>query len=179
MKALNTYPLTAKPFAVIENRISAALAVDKLLYGVTYDREARLEPLGADMLPFIQPVNASYSEKIFAGGHNNQNNPNYTHWNTVADGRVSLLVAGRREYGLVQRSTGDAEDGKGILEWIARLQDAIELDATGLVDPFLEGSLSRPVAFSIQNNYISDLSFVLLLDVSFQTNIFLRGQRTP
>ena len=177
MKALNTYPLTAQPFAVIENRISAALAVDKLLYGVTYDREARLEPLGADMLPFIQPVNASYSEKIFAGGHSNPNHLN--EWHTVADGRVSLLVAGRREYGLVQRSTGDAEDGKGILEWIARLQDAIELDATGVVDPFLEGSLSRPVSFSIQNNYISDLSFVLLLDVSFQTNIFLRGQRTP
>ena len=177
MKDLNTYPLTAQPFAVIENRISAALAVDKLLYGVTYDREARLEPLGADMLPFIQPVNASYSEKIFAGGHSNPNHLN--EWHTVADGRVSLLVAGRREYGLVQRSTGDAEDGKGILEWIARLQDAIELDATGVVDPFLEGSLSRPVSFSIQNNYISDLSFVLLLDVSFQTNIFLRGQRTP
>lgn len=177
MKALNTYPATAQPFAVIENRISAALVSGKLLYGVTYDREAHLEPLGADMLPFIQPVNASYSEKIFAGGYDNPNHLN--EWNTVADGKVSLLVAGRREYGLVQRSTGDAEDGRGVLEWIARLQDAIELDSAGVVDPFLEGSLSKPVSFSIQNNYISDLSFVLLLDVSFQTNIFFRGQRTP
>lgn len=172
------YPIPTRPIVVIENRIKESIAdPDGLLYGVTYDREARIQPLAADTLPFIQPVDYPYSERIFGGAAREGDNVGNTP--LITDGVLSLFVGARREYGMVIRDANNPADGKGVLQWANRLKDVIETDEFGNIDAFLSGTLAKPVSFVIRNNYVSELAFVVMLEVNLFTVPFYRGGRTP
>ena len=174
------YPIPARAFAVMDARIAfwSAAGSGRVLVGVTYDREALLEPMGADMLPMIQPVDYTWEETIFGGASSARERVGNTQ--VVSEITSTFFVAGRREYGLIQRSTDNPEDGKGVLEWVSRLQDALEKSVDdGRQDSLLEGTLAKPMRFVCRQNYLSDLSFALLLEVSLFTMPYWRAGRTP
>lgn len=175
---LDAYPVPVRPIVVIENRIQKSISdANGLLKGVIYDREARIQPLGCDTLPFIQPVDYPYFERIFGGaardGQHKGNTP------LITEGVLSFFVASRREYGMVTRDATDPTDGVGVFQWCDRLKDVIETDEDGNVDAFLSGTVAKPVSFTVRNNYVSDLAYVVLLEVTLFSVPFYRGGRTP
>lgn len=184
---IEDYPIPVRPFAVMEARIQAALETGKLLDGVTYDREATVQHMGADLLPLIQPSEFTLEEAIFAGRSRTPGLQGNTQ--LVSNGVISFFVAARREYGFARRSQSDTEDGRGVFEWASILQDVIEThvgggpvdeeteEPTDIEDAFLLGTLARPISFRVRENFISDLSFIVILECTVMTVPYWRAGR--
>ena len=66
----------------------------------------------------------------------------------------------------------------GIVEWSAKVRDAIETNEDGKVDAFLEETLAKPIMFSVAESYVDDVVWVVNLRVEGWTRNFTRGGRT-
>lgn len=163
-----------RPFAVMEYRIQEASrkGLGGLLDGVYYDAEARLEPLGADRLPMIQPIDMRLVELQQAGAvlTGIGNVPTFTEEEAI------FLVVSSARYRWVKR--GDATQN-GVRDWVARFMDTIELDPdTGTVDTYLQDTVRRPITLSTQEIYMSQLVLAIEVRVSYETVAYHRGGRT-
>lgn len=176
--ATNLYPIPMRCITVIEKRIQKQMEAGGFLDGIKeYDREGRVDVLGSDSLPIIQPLQYTYNEEIWGGaaktGQARGNTP------LRAVGTLELFVGGRAEYGMFRRDDAD-DKGTGIMEWIDKLKDSIEMKEDGVTaDAFLGDTVMEPVSFQLGENYISNLTLALILEVRLTTVGYYRGERSP
>jgi hypothetical protein len=182
---INDYPIPARPFAVMESRIIAATAAGKKLADVTYDRECHVHHMGADDLPMIQPTEFTFFERVFGG--RSQTPALQGNTQLVSEAKVGFFVIGRREYGFTRAETAD---GKGVMEWASILMDVIETNVGGGVavppslvkpdiqDAFLLGTLAKPVTFDIKENFVAELSLIVLVECTLFSVPYWRAGRS-
>jgi len=180
---LEDYPVTVRPMKVIEDRLvyQSEEGEERLLDGISYDREGVVQITAKDILPLVQNIELKFIESISEGAPSAGDS---IKGNTVVkqDAILSLLISGRREYGFFQRESEDEDEtaGRGVMEWIARVQDAIEWDhVSSTRDARLLLTLDRPVSFEIRETFYSDLSISILVDVRWQCRRFCRSSRVP
>ena len=179
--ALKHIPVGLGPAFVIDERLAyhSKEGSGRILDGLRYDREGQIEADGAEDLPFIQPITVQDQETfpeagVATAGVRNQ---------------VSLffLVGAKREYGMFSRTphqevTGEdvLDHGTGVLEWLMRVRDAIETtpDGNSNVDPLLDGTLGKPITSAVREAPVSDLSWCLLLEVTYDLANTCRGARS-
>lgn len=167
------YPIPIQPFRVLYDRIQASLASGKLLYGCFYDRELKLDSLGHDRLPMIQPLGIEYDELIFGGQSPTPGQVGNTP--VVVDGRISYFVAAKRDYAFCRL---DSTERLGVFEWVSRFCDVLEgVYEAGGRDSLLCGTCRKPIKISVKENYVSELSQAVRVEVEYYTVPFTRAGR--
>lgn len=173
---LETYPIGIRPLVVIDKRLRyhAEAGKMRILDGMLIEKEAEVGIFGGDTLPACVIFQYTTEEEIFPGAGRMVDHPGNGVFRTI--GEMEILVAAKREYGMFGR-----EDLKhrniGVNEWAERVKDAIDTSEDGKTDSFLEDTCSQPVTFNIEENYISDLTFALILRIGLTTIPHYRGQR--
>jgi len=174
--ALEDVPFAIRPFYVVDRRIEYhCQAEGSLLEGLKYDREGKIDASGDKDLPFIQPITINDEEGHAVGaGHGVENIQTFY-----------FLIGSKRENGLFRRNyTTDKEandyEEAGVMDWVGRVRDAIETKADGTEesDPLLDGTISTPFLTAIREAPVSDMTWCMLLEVSFVIPSTCRGQRS-
>jgi hypothetical protein len=171
MPTLYDMPQMVRPFWVIDRRLAYHTAQSgRLLYGLAYDPTATHEVRGVRDLPFIMPYVYTDQEAIGPGA---KLGPNASpQWDTLT---ANYWLSARRDYGLFQADPTGAK--YGILDWVAKVRDAIETDEAGVIDDRLSGMASRPITFAVRENDVTEMSWSVLLEVVVQTDTYGRGTR--
>jgi len=171
------------PLWVIDRRLTyhTEKEKDRLLDGLTYDREGTVEIDGMEDLPMCQPLTISDQEGWAPGGGGTLGTP------IMVSTAFQLLVAAKREYGLFRRDptaiiSGDDANymGVGVLEWVNKIRDAVErkVDGTDAVDALLEGSISKPVLTTVRDMPVTDLAWTMLIEFRIDIESICRGARS-
>lgn len=181
MKPLDQYAIPIRPLVVIERRIKRQLE-GGFLAGLRYDREGTLKPTGATDLPFLQPLMFSYEEVLWGGAGKDTQRRGNTPVRT--EGTLELLVCAQRVFGFFDNGDREPEAGipndlMGAYEWLEKVKDSIETSKSGDGDAFLHRTVMEPVTYTVRENYMSDLTLALLLEVKVITMGSVRGQRSP
>lgn len=167
-------PLTLRAIWVMDQRLTAASKSGGLLHGLNYSHEAKKAAQGAKDLPYAALHTVEDEEGVGLGAGNN----------IGLVRSVFMQVAGRRDYGLFRRDMSapvmdPGKQGRGVLEWIEYIKDAIERHANGTVDWALEGSLVKPLIFRARQQETDDEQSVsYLLEISYEFPALCRGNRT-
>jgi len=172
-----------RPFWELDRRLAYhATNALGLLYGTNYDdkMEVGIDAIGVDDLPLVQPFLFTSDEAIFPGapsaGHTAGSTP-------IRDEFVlTFLILTDRENGLVRRSPSVTDEigAYGIREFVSRVKDAMETnpDSPTAKDSLLCGTLVEPMKFSVHENNVSELSWMVGLNVTMRVHPSCRGVRT-
>lgn len=149
-----------------------------MLRGLKYDKEGTFKVEGEDDLPLCQPYSLNLAESISPGA------PRTNDISKLASpvaGTQTLVyrVAVRRKDGWFRRDPTDSTQAKGLLEWLALIQDAIETtrDGEDEVDCSLDGALMKPPTFRIQETETTQKAFHCYLEVELDIKHHCRGER--
>ena len=178
--ALSDYPPMCRPFRVIDERLTYHIATGRILDGLSYDFEGKLEGRGVREYPFIQPVAFSDVETIGPGanismsaesGNVQGNSPS---WDEQS---FAFWVFARRTYGFYQRDTTGTK--YGVMDWVAKIRDAVEtkVDGSGDLDRRLEGTVARNIQSVVSQNETTEIGWACLLEFNLQTDTYCPGGR--
>lgn len=190
----------------LENYIKAVHEIDqrliyhsvessgRLLDGVLYDRAHTVKPLGVAQLPYVQPLDWNDQEEAgVAGGSVDADCPeniNVAYKHTM---QVTYLVGARKEWGWFAQDNTDVgltasdtidpkyiEGGLGIMQVIARVKDAVETTRDGFAtyDGSLGGLLFQPLAIAVRENFLTDTSSCVVLEIEMMLEAECRGKRS-
>jgi len=168
-----------RPFWEIERRMTYHCQdiAGRLCRKMNFDAEGVNEADGAEDLPYIVPFTMSDAEVIGAGAVPEDFAIGSS--NVQITQVFQFMIASRREYGLVRSDPTTVPDRKkGILEWIGCVRDAIETDTDGTIDPLLKESVFRPIAFSVSDLVVTELSWQAIMRVECAIPHWTRGGRT-
>ena len=170
------------PLWVIDKRLAYHAHPDytgRLLSGLKYDREGKIQTIGERDLPFVSVLWHEDSEGYGVGRHG-ADGPFIQ-----SDMTFSLLIAAKREYGLFLRDpvsaiTEPSHDGMGALEWLLKVRDAIECRAEEppLMDWTLEATVERPLLFRASVKEISELAWSYQMDIEVHIEQIARAKRS-
>lgn len=146
-----------------------------MLDGLTFKREGNFEAKGKQDLPYVQWYGLEDEEDWTAGA----GTP------VKSERKLLLEICAFRAYGMFRRdptaALADSDTmggGKGVLEWVELVRDAIETKTTGETDPLLDGTQSRPILTAIREQTPSDLGWSFLLEVTVTIDSMCRGMRS-
>jgi len=170
------------PYWVLTQRLayhSDVDSTDRLLSGLAFDREGKIQTIGDEDLPFVSLLNYEDQEGYGTGTAGTQG-PFIEH-----KGILSLLVAAKRDYGMFRRDpisavTEPEFEGVGALEWALRVRDAIEKTMTepATMDWTMQGTVQRPLLFRCNLAEVSNLSWSFVIDVDIYIERIPRASRS-
>jgi len=165
----------------------------RLLDGMFYDRGFTQQLYGVNKLPMIQPFEFSGEEEVSLAGHSvdPSTGRRQLHRPAMTQNRQRLFyfVLARKIYGWFARDPQNldpnpevVDGGLGIMQWVARVKDAMEFQAEDddfdHPDPSLNTFLKRPLKIDIRENFLTEQSFMVLMEVEITTDFNLRGRRS-
>lgn len=164
-------PLMVRPFWVIDQRLTYHTAQSgRLLWGLKYDPTLAHQVRGVRDLPFIMPYVYTDAETIGPGAKMGSNAS--PQWDALT---LQFWLSSRKDFGLFQRDPTGSQFG--LLDWIAKVRDAIETTEDGIIDDRLDSTACRPIGFAVRENDVSELSWTALLEITIQTDTYGRGTR--
>jgi len=179
MPELYQIEMYVRPYWEIERRLTYHCRdIDgRICRKLNFDREGVNEADGAEDLPYIVPYTMSDTEVIGAGAVPDELTSGSS--NVQITQVFQFMIASRREYGLVRDDpTTQPSRKKGILEWIGCVRDAIETDTDDTKDPLLKEAVFRPVAFSITDLAVTELSWQAIMRAECAIPHWSRAGRT-
>jgi len=174
--------LSLGPLWVIDKRLSFHSHPDyddRILSGLRFDREGKIQNIGERDLPFVSVLGYTDSEG-YGMGHPGTQGPFIEY-----HGNLSLMISAKRDYGLMRRNpdaTGDPRYvGTGALEWAQRVKDAIELTAEDppFMDWTMDGTVLRPCKITSSEAEVSMLAWTIVLTVELHIEQIPRASRSP
>ena len=170
------------PLWVIDNRLAYHAHpdhTDRLLSGLRFDREGKIDLVGARDLPYVSVNGYEDSEGYGARDAGPEESP------VEYSARLTLLIGAKRDYGLMMRDpratiTDNRYEGIGAAEWVQRVKDAIETTAENSprMDWTLDGTVLRPCLFTTDSADISNLVWLIRLDVQIWIEQINRAHRS-
>ena len=167
-----------RPAWVIDKRLRFHTTAGEMLAGMTYRSFPDHEEDGKGSFPYVRTYEMSMEENAGAGAWKGQS--------TVAAGNqpyepsitLDMRIAVKRANGLCRVDPYDESKGRGLLEWVALVEDAIEIDLDGQTDARLEQSCGRPVIFEVSDTEVSQLTWAATLRVKCIMPFLHRGSRS-
>ena len=172
------YPPSVRPVRVIEERIEYHVGSGRLLDGLKYDREGKLEGRGVRDFPYLQPVAYSDVETIGPGANKTRSLNGDSQGNSPAwdEQTITFWLWSRREYGFYQRDTAGTKFG--VCDWVAKVRDAVETKVDGVsVDRRLEETLAYPIQSVVSQNETTEIGWGVLLEFILRTDTYCAGHR--
>lgn len=169
----STYPSRlTKPIDVIHHRLKRESGDDGILKGLKVLHSPIVRVEGKDQLPNVCMVEYMDQESPWAGAKTN---------NKMSSNNIELQVTASFMLSF------PADDGNyaiplneqpwGMLNWIERFKDTLEIGDDGQVDATLEMSCIRPFYCHVRESDIMDLSWSILIDVELYPMAIQRGTR--
>ena len=170
------------PLWVIDNRLAYHAHpdyTDRVLSGMRFDREGKIQNIGDADLPFVSILNYIENEATGVGS------PCFGGPHIQYQSTVSMMICAKREYGLMMRdpraeNIDTRYEGVGALEWAQRVKDAIETKAESYpaVDWTLDGTVYQPCVFRLRVAEISNLCWSCVLEVDTVVEQIERAKRS-
>jgi len=158
-----TYPSRlVKPIDVMHHRLKREADKGGILEGLNVLQSPLIRVEGSDQLPNVCMVDYSDNENPFAGAKtNNKMSSN----NVETESTASFLLSFNRENG--NYSIPLNSQPWGMINWIERFKDTLEVDDNGQADATLEMSCMKPLYCHVRETEVMDLSWSILIDVEF------------
>lgn len=171
------------PFAqslwMIDKRLSYHSQKGNMLSGLKYRKTPEIEEDGKSSFPYLRLMDFSYEEQHARGGPRELSVPSQGNSPTFYVITCEYKLTCRRANGLFRKDPYDTSKGKGLLEWLALVTDAIETDEGGFVDARLDNSTANPVMYRVDGTEPSQLGWSADFSVivsSFMTRGFRSNQ---
>lgn len=168
-----TYPSRlVKPVDVMHHRLKRESAKGGILEGLKILQSPLIRVEGSDELPNVCMVDYSDNEIAWAGAKtNSKRSSNQVENEAVA----SFLLSFNRDNG--NYSIPLNQKPWGLLNWVERFKDTLEIGDDGQVDATLEFSCMKPLYCQVRESEVMDLSWSVLIDVEFCPFPIQRGTR--
>ena len=165
-------PHISTPLRVIISRINRELGAGGKLEGCVFSRRPTTDSEGEDQLPNIRFSGYSDEEQNFAGAKSMTALSNSVVRSTQ---QLMFTLAFRAENGPFSE---DGTSQLGLMDWVSRFKDTIELDANGCQDLTLEGSCVEPMLTSVENTEVNEISWIIEYMVVLYPLPYNRGTRS-
>lgn len=162
-------PHYANPIQVLVHRILRETSEGRLLYPCKFSRKPYRDNEGEEQLPNIRLQ--SYTDEENPFGENTHPSANII----TSNQNVTFLLAFNKNYGPWSE---DAKSQLGLLDWISRFKDAIELDDEGCPDLTLNNTCVVPLTSSVIETSANELSWMIEFSVTLQPAPIARGTRS-
>jgi hypothetical protein len=165
-------PHIADALNEIITRIKRELGAGGKLEGCAFNRRPTTDSEGEDQLPNIRFTGYSDEEENFAGAKAMTNLSNSVVRSTQ---NLTFSLAFRAENGPF------SQDGKtqlGLLDWISRFKDSIELDSNSCQDLTLNSSCVEPMLTSVSSTEVNEISWIIEFQVMIYPIPYIRGTRS-
>ncbi len=162
-------PHFAKPLQVLIGRILRETSPGRLLHPCKFSRMPYRDNEGEDQLPNIRLQ--SYADEESPFGHDTHPAANII---TSAQ-NITFLLAFNKDCGPWSE---DASTKLGLLDWISRFKDSIELDDEGCPDLSLDGSCVAPLTSAVTETAVNEISWMIEFVVSLHPSPIGRGKRS-
>lgn len=183
MPDLSLFIPSVRCIAAIRNRLEYFTARPndgspaRLLDGLRFERTTTLKEEGQDGLPYVQLYDVLSEESYLVTGAR-AGGPRGTPGASELYA-CRLLIVVEAEAGFVRSDPSDATQKLGLLEWVAKVKDAIETDEDdGVPDARLCGSLVKPPMWNLVRTDPAQLSLSGFLDAELLTVVHQRGERS-
>ena len=155
-------------FIVLIERIKNHCAEGGILSPCNFNSSQRTEAEGIDQLPNISFLNIEIEEDTFPA----LGDANTTPLISVFD--VRFLLSFNKDYSIY---SSDGESMLGLMDWIPRFKDSIEIDESGLLDTHLKQTLIEPLLVSVESTEMQEISWTIEFSVKLKLRPFNRGTR--
>ncbi len=168
---MNT-PIFGLPLKELIGRIRNATDSTGLLYPARFISSPQLTVEGVDQLPRINFQNYNDEDTSFSGGA--KTNPFST--SIVRTKQVAtFLLAFNKENGY---QSEDGETRLGLMDWVSRFKDAVELIEPGQPDLTLNGSCIEPMEIVVENTEADEISWNIEFSISLYPVPYARSSRS-
>ena len=165
-------PHYADALRVLVSRIKRELAAGKLLYPCKYFRTPEVKVEGISDLPNITMSGYEDEEESFGAGAKTATNLSTNIVRTEQN--LSFLLAFNKEYGPF---SDDGVSQLGLMDWISRFKDAVELNDEGCPDLMMDETCVEPLYVSVGDTEVSELSWIVEFRITMFPKPLARGTR--
>lgn len=162
---------------VIDKRLAFHAQDGQMLDGLTYRRVPDIEEDGKGSFPYLRMMDMNYREEHAAGAWKEFSGSDEGNTPTIYTVELDFRLSVKRSYGLFRSDPFNPEQGKGLMEWLALVTDAIESNEFGITDSRLESSVGRPVMYSVGGTELSQLAWSADFTIT-TTSFMVRGFRS-
>jgi len=166
---------TAGPVATLCRRIQWHCNTENaggLLHGLRFTQEPSWTVEGDRDLPNLCIIDYGDREEVWAGGTTDpQGRGNSVMWQVQL---ITFMLSVRKKHGLF---AADVSNPRGLMDWISRIRDAMDLDESGNPDASLGQTAFRPFLTEIVDTTVRDLSWSCGIRTTIYTRDFNRGSR--
>ena len=166
-------PHISDPLREIISRIKRETGASGKLYPCTFSRVPFKRVEGDQQLPNITLQNFSDEDEPFMAGAKQ---------NTALSANVvkttqtlTFFLCFNMDNGIYSE---DGDSQLGLMDWVARFKDTIEINDEGCQDLTLNGTCLEPLYTSLQNTELEELSWVLEFIVTLYPKPLARGSRS-
>ncbi len=174
------YPLYAAALAVMVKRLQFHSGPAQFLEGVGFKQElVSSETVGADKLPALRMLSFGATESHGPGAPSaSQGGPARNNTPQQCEQVWSFMLYTAVPGPMVQEDPeNDKLKKRGVVDYVARILDAIETDTDGEVDAQLEQTAMRPITFNVAPGEGSGGVYETVISVNVWTRNFCRGNR--
>ena len=165
-------PHTSDALYVVVTRLKREMEEDGILYPCKYFRNPTLRVEGIVDLPSLTMMD--YSDREEAFGHGAKTGDGKSTNLVRCEQTVGFILAFNKDHGPY---SDDGESQLGLMDWIARFKDAIELDDDGCADLMLEGSCVEPMYVGVDETSVQDISWEVVFELTLNPKPIARGSR--
>lgn len=168
-----TYPSRIiKPIDVIHHRLKREAEVGGILEGLKVIQSPVVRAEGIDQLPNVVLVEYTDIESPWLGAKtNNKMSSN----NILYESTATFLLSFPADNGSYSLPLN--QQPWGLLNWVERFKDTLEIADDGQVDATLEMSCIQPFYCHTRESEISDVSWSVMIDVELYPVPIQRGTR--
>lgn len=166
-------PHISNPLREIVSRIKREISAGGKLYPCTFSRVPFKRVEGNEQLPNITLQDITDEDESFIAGA--KNNTPYSA-NIVKTTQIfTFVLAFNMDNGIYSE---DGSSQLGLMDWVSRFKDTLEIDNDGCQDLTLNNTCIEPLYSSLQSTEIEELSWLLEFQVSVFPKPFARGSRS-
>ena len=156
----------------IIRRLKREMNSGGILYPCKYFSNPTLRIEGMDDLPSLTLQTFSDIEEAF--GHGAKTSTGQSTNIIRCEQFFGYVLAFNKEHG---PESVDGTSQFGLMDWVSRFKDAIELDDNGCADLMLGGACIEPLYVSVDETVIGELSWEILFEVKVIPKPIARGTR--
>jgi hypothetical protein len=155
-------------FVLLTRRLKNHCSEGGILHPCSYKNQPRFEAEGLDQLPNISFLSIDIEEDVMPV----LGDANSIPLTCIQDAR--FLLSFNKEY---STHSEDGESFLGLMDWIPRFHDAIELNENLLLDTHLSQSVIEPLLVSVEGTEIQEVSWTIEFSVKLKIKPYNRGTR--
>jgi len=166
-------PHSSNAVREVVRRLKREINSGGLMYPCKYFRSPTIRVEGISDLPSITMMNYTDDERAF--GHGAKTATGKSTNIVRCEQTIEFMMAFNKDFGPYS-DTGTSQFG--LMDWIARFKDSVELDDAGCPDLMLGNSCVEPMYVSVDETSVQELSWNIVFELNLYPKPIARGTRS-